>query len=305
MLRSTKSRYAGKKQLLKKLKTFIVTAMMFSASVNAQVIYTDVIPDRIIDSTNSVYPLDLNNDGIIDYNINFTTGIISGSCNLSMSYSSTAYYITITPLDSNEVGTDATSPFYPKALLLDSLIDSAAFTWKNTSSQLLAEKLWHCITFNFRNYWVPYYVGNWNNASNKYLPLRLKMGSQVYYGWVRISIATGVTNATIFDYAYNSIPDSAILAGQTTATGIIENSFASSINLFPNPANNHLTIALGSNNKIVQVTIADITGKVIYTTIATDTQKVEVNTKDFAEGIYVVQIQAAGFIGTKKLVVEK
>ena len=185
------------------------------------------------------------------------------------------------------------------------MIDSAAFTWKNTSSQLLAEKLWHCITFNFRNYWVPYYVGNWNNASNKYLPLRLKMGSQVYYGWVRISIATGVTNATIFDYAYNSIPDSAIHAGQTVATGIIENSFASSLKLFPNPADNHLTIDLGSNNKKVEVSVADITGKIIYSTTASETQLVEVNTKDFAEGIYVVQIQAADFIATKKLVVEK
>ena len=303
MLRSTKSRYAGKKQLLKKLKTFIVTAMMFSASVNAQVIYTDVIPDRIIDTTNSVYHLDLNNDGIIDYNINFTTGRMSG-CR-GGTQNSTAYYIKVTPLDSNEVGTDATSPFYPKALLLDSLIDSAAFTWKNTSSQLLAEKLWHCITFNFRNFWVPYYVGNWNNASNKYLPLRLKMGSQVYYGWVRISIATGVTNATIFEYAYNSIPNAAIHAGQTVATGIIENSFASSLKLFPNPASNHLTIALGSNNKNVDVSITDITGKIIYTTTASETQKIEVITEDFKEGIYVVQIQTKDFIVTKRLVVEK
>jgi 5-hydroxyisourate hydrolase-like protein (transthyretin family) len=61
----------------------------------------------------------------------------------------------------------------------------------------------------------------------------------------------------------------------------------------------------GSNNQKIEVTITDITGKVIYTTIATDTQKVEVNTNDFAEGIYVVQIQAADFIGTKKLIVKK
>ncbi len=34
-----------KKQLQKKLSSFIVTAMMFSVSANAQIIYTDVIPD--------------------------------------------------------------------------------------------------------------------------------------------------------------------------------------------------------------------------------------------------------------------
>jgi uncharacterized protein len=77
------------------------------------------------------------------------------------------------------------------------------------------------------------------------------------------------------------------------------------LQLFPNPANNHLAINLGSNNKRVEVNIADITGKIIYTTTSTDVQKVEVNTNDFAAGTYIVQIQTADFIGTRKLVIEK
>jgi hypothetical protein len=88
-------------------------------------------------------------------------------------------------------------------------------------------------------------------------------------------------------------------------TGINENYLASSIHLFPNPASNHLTIALGSNNKKVEVTITDITGKIIYNTTSIDTPNIEVNTQDFANGIYVVQIQSADFIGTKKLVIQK
>ena len=135
--------------------------------------------------------------------------------------------------------------------------------------------------------------------------MQLDVSSQKYYGWLRLNVASGAVSFTVKDYAYNTIPDQPILAGQTITTGIIENSFASSINLFPNPADNHVTIALGSNNKKVEVTIADITGKVIYTTIITDTQMIEVNTYDFAEGIYIVQIQSADFIGTKKLVIEK
>jgi hypothetical protein len=131
------------------------------------------------------------------------------------------------------------------------------------------------------------------------------VASQVYYGWVRLSVASGVINATIFDYAYNSSPGQPILAGQTMTTGIRETTFASSIDLFPNPADNHLTIDFGSNNEEVKVSIADITGKVVYRTIATDTQRVDVNTNDFAEGIYVVHIQAGDFIGTNKLVVKK
>ena len=50
-----------KKQLLKKLSGFIVTALMLSVSANAQIVYTDVKPDTTI--ANSHYYLDLNNDG--------------------------------------------------------------------------------------------------------------------------------------------------------------------------------------------------------------------------------------------------
>jgi len=93
-------------------------------------------------------------------------------------------------------------------------------------------------------------------------------------------------------------------------TGIFENSFASSINLSPNPANNHLTIALGNYNDNVEVTITDITGKIIpiaigNTITGNQTNNIEVNTSEFSQGIYVLKIQAVGFIGTKKLVVEK
>jgi hypothetical protein len=80
---------------------------------------------------------------------------------------------------------------------------------------------------------------------------------------------------------------------------------AATINLFPNPANNHLSIELGSIHPKVDVTITDITGKIIYSTSATNTEKIEVNAKDFAAGVYLVQIQSADFIATKKLVVEK
>ncbi len=292
-----------KKQLSKKFYAFIITALLFSASANAQIVYTDVIPDNQIDSTNIVYHLDLNNDAITDYNITYTTLTQTITC--GGVFIRTSYIIEVAPLDSNEVGRDVSGGNgFPSALLLNSPIADNLFTWLNGGSRGLAVKGWTCGGLSM-NQLQTYSACNFLNANSKYLALRLHVASQVYYGWVRLSVASGVINATIFDYAYNSLPNQPILAGQTTVTGIIENSFASSINLFPNPANNHLTIDLGSRNKEVEVTITDIAGKTIYTTIARDTQKVEVNTEDFAKGIYVVKIQSAGFIATKQLVVEK
>lgn len=77
------------------------------------------------------------------------------------------------------------------------------------------------------------------------------------------------------------------------------------MHLSPNPADDHLTIDFGSYNEEVKVTIVDITGKVVYTSAAADTTRVEVNTEEFAEGIYMVHIQAGDIFGTKKLVIQK
>jgi hypothetical protein len=88
-------------------------------------------------------------------------------------------------------------------------------------------------------------------------------------------------------------------------TSVPDNGDLAAVQIFPNPAVNDFTIDLGSHYEKVQVTILDITGKVVYTTRASDTQEVEVDTKDFTAGIYMVQIQAGDSIGSKILVVEK
>ena len=282
-----------KKQLLKKLSVclpvgmaFIVTAMMFSASANAQIVYTDVIPDS---TSTGTYNLDLNNDGTTDFAITHST--TPWFCLLNPA---TKISIMVTPSGTNQVadysGTNATK------MALNANINASVLTWNNSVNQLMASAITAISCTGFS--------GQWFNAVNGYLGLKLISGGNTYYGWARLN-TSGVGSFTIKDYAYNSIPNQPILAGQTTVTGIIENSFASSINIYPNPATNHLTIALGNNNKKVEVTIADITGKIIYSTTASETQKIEVNTQDFVAGIYVVQIQSADFIGTRKLVITK
>ena len=281
-----------KKQLLKMLPTFIVTIMMFSACANAQIVYTDVNPDSTIISPSGSYYLDLNNDGISDYKISSVS--IHGSCSPQNPLGYSKAYVSDSALNTNAV-VAVTSTTNPLAMNFnDSILSGLSLS----TSGYLRYVTGGCLGGTL--------LGVWPNSIDRYLGLKLIVGANTYYGWARMQVsATGNASCTIKDYAYNSIPNQPILAGQTITTGIIENSFASSINLFPNPATNNLTIALGSSNKKVQVTIADITGKVIYTTTAAETQKLEVNTKDFAKGIYVVQVQSADFIITKKIIVEK
>ena len=288
-----------KKQLLKKLSAFIFTAMLFSASANAQIVYTDVTPDQVISATTipstEDYNIDLNNDGINDYKISCSRS--GGICPLAPSSRLYINFISDSALNSNAVVT-GTSITYPLAMNLNDSISSGlsfssfGYLRRNTSGGPCTG------TF-----------GVWSYSIDRYLGLKLIVGGNTYYGWARmqIDVVTGIPSCTIKDYAYNSIPNQPILAGETGTgpTGIFENSFAASINVFPNPANNHLTIALGSNNKNVEVAIADITGKIVYTTSVYETNRIEVNTSEFAEGIYIVQIQSREFISTKKHIIKR
>ncbi len=295
-----------KKQLLKVVYAFITTAMMLSASANAQIVYTDINPDTSIIRTrlpqrghvSTEHNMDVNNDGILDLKFILTSSIITGF--FPGQPTSITGSVSATPLNGSAILSGSSG--YPAKMNLNDSIN-ANVNWSALTSQVMISKTTSSTTTT---------IGNWNTTTDGFLGLRVIAGSQTHYCWIRLSVEayTSGANAAILvskDFAYNSIPNQPILAGETgsVTTGISENSFASSINLFPNPTKNHLTIDLGSNNKKIEVTIADITGKVIYTTVTTDTNMVEVNTNDFSEGIYVVQIQAADFIGTKKLVLER
>lgn len=284
-----------KKQLLKKVYTFITTAMLFSASANAQIVYTDVNPDLTITQSSigsSVHILDINNDTITDATL-AASKTISANAVLFGTSSGSEALMCCPILQARAINHNVAIGSNPNG--------TNAY-WSNNQNARLRQVPLGGGGPGGPN---PIPFGDWSTLADRYLAIRFLVGADWYYGWVRVSVSVGGNSFTIRDYAYNSLPNQPILAGQTMTTAIIDNSFTSSINLFPNPADNHLTIDLGSNHKRVQVTIADLTGKVMYTTMAKNTQKVEMNTNDFAEGNYIVQIQAAEFIGMKKLIINK
>ena len=203
-----------KKQLIIKRSTILplgmafITMVMFCAIANAQIVYTDVTPDTMINSGGGVYKLDLNNDSVVDFRITFTTSSGCGGNNID---------IRITPLDSNAVGNTST---YPGALSSNAAIDSSSFVWRNNSNQILAklEWFWSGGGRGTRPSCRRRILGNWNGLSNRYIPLQLNLNSQKYYGWVRLNVASNAASFTVKDYAYNTKPKHLILAGDTSCT---------------------------------------------------------------------------------------
>jgi len=66
----------------------------------------------------------------------------------------------------------------------------------------------------------PQCAGPWRNAFGRYLGLKFKAGRKIHYGWARLSIRVvgyDIT-ATLTGYAYETVPNKPIIAGQTKGT---------------------------------------------------------------------------------------
>lgn len=198
----------------------------------------------------------------------------------------------------NSVTTDASGNVYVAGQYNSSSITFGATTLTNAASSMTNDIFIVKYSASGNVLWA---IGAGSFSNDNINSISANAFGNVYVagGYDSTSITLGAIILT------NSFGSNMFIGKLGTTTGIADNTFNNEVSVFPNPATNHLTIALGSNNKKVEVTIADITGKIIYTTISTDTENVEVNTKDFAAGIYVVQIQSADFTATKKLVIEK
>ena len=299
-----------KQQLQKKFYAFIVTAMMFSVSANAQIIYTDVNPDIVLNlvfsSFHSEYDsLDLNNDGINDFILEASkTGTM---CTCTNIHGADNDYATVYSTSLSWIADQA------GGYALNSLIDSS-LGWTNASHEL-AHSLHICVACTQGGNDISYLgtSGNWANVYGKYLPLKIQVATDFYYGWIKLGVAIGggiansTVSITIMEYAYNSIPNQPILAGQTIATGITENSLASSVNLYPNPATNQLTIENGQL-KIESVAIYDLSGRKVYSEnhqTQNSNSEIRIDVSKFPAGVYAVQIKTADFIATKKLIIQK
>jgi hypothetical protein len=64
---------------------------------------------------------------------------------------------------------------------------------------------------------VSTYGGVWKNAEGRYLGLKFSLNGETHYGWARMTVtAKGGILATLTGYAYETVPNQPILAGETS-----------------------------------------------------------------------------------------
>jgi aminopeptidase YwaD len=77
-------------------------------------------------------------------------------------------------------------------------------------------------------------------------------------------------------------------------------------NIFPNPADDMVTIQLPGFSGELTIRVTDLAGKTVYSQVSTITDgQVSLNTENLSAGMYALEIRSGSYAATKKLMIGK
>lgn len=248
---------------------YIAIAFCTPVQMNAQIVYTDINPDKVISASASEqfksYFLDLNNDGNYEFELqHFNPG--PGNEEVEIKQNSTGVQQLL--LETNG---------HSRVIKFADTIGPASTQWGLDANAILNSP--------------------WYGGGDKYFGIRFKINAQWHYGWARVSIPSDHLSFTIKDYAYNQIPDSYIRAGQTSITGLInyKNDEPSLLSIVPNPLNMHNNIRIMNAESIKDLNNAffilyENTGRKINCLPIINGNQIEISHEALQPGYYFYEL---------------
>lgn len=264
-----------------KLKSYSALAgsmALIGTQADAQIIYTDINPDSTTALAGSYFNLDLDNGGVFDFAFNLNAGT-------STSY--TSQQVAVTPAGSNGIAGDTVGAYvYPFAFNSGDTIKST-LQFNFGSSQSMASY-----------FGTGYSYGNFLGQTDKFIGLQFYIGAQLHYGWARFDVDATASQFTIKDYAYNSVPNAFILAGEMPV-GIAETALTNNASIYSSDKN---IIIQFSTDELVQadVKITNALGQEVYVG-SLDSKEIAIDLSKEKTGIYFVTISQESIVYTKKV----
>jgi len=301
------------------MKHALLLLTLIATQAHAQIIYTDVIPDATYSGTNDTCSLDVDNDGNIDFLIVQRTVNVPcpGGPGLTCQATNTRprSWVRITPQGTNAVVNAASFA----SQLPEWQAIAPALSWNNAGDQVLITQgspvcaftqqgglgQWVCLPANMNGAWV----GGASLDSPMFLGLQFDIAGTTFYGWARLSIPANGTSFTLKDYAYNSVPDEAILAGDmgSITTGITSSALRG-VQVSPNPFTSTLGILLPTGTTgSVSYRVLPLLGQAVITRTVAATSGPSAITLDLASlarGTYLLEIEIGGERIVRKVVKE-
>jgi PEP-CTERM motif len=166
-----------------------------AATASAAVIYTDVIPDQVIEQR--TFRIDPDGDGNPDIQFNHDLGCVGnclsfadvGGLNGEVLLSQTSPDAFITPLAGGSVIGPASTTFGASGRFAEDRFSSVP-----------------PVTF--------FEAGLWDNGRTAFLGFRFLIGGANHYGWARVNIEETSNIITLLDFAYESTANTAITTPQ-------------------------------------------------------------------------------------------
>ena len=217
-----KTKTSKKKKLENQLKSYAtIVASVVAADASSQVVYTN-IQDTSLVNNGDFFDIDFNNDGINDVTINLTNS------QYSTTFSSISIYVNLKSASmsgatSNEVnasftsGTSSSVSVYEVAALNNNQVINNLNSWYSYGY------LGGDATIQIGTQTSSIAIGQFPGQGQKFAGVRFFIGNNLHYGWVRLDMSASSDTVTIFDFAYDTTANAAILAGDTgLAVGIGE-----------------------------------------------------------------------------------
>ncbi|MBA3649613.1 MAG: T9SS type A sorting domain-containing protein [Chitinophagales bacterium] len=278
--------------LLRKLVSYSALAAPIIAgttNANGQIVYTNVEPDAVVQKNGGNYALDLDGDSNTDFLIQIYDTISSKNHIVRQVYA--------IPYPGNSIAasTNGTSYVYPLAFNAGDVID-AKKDWSTFSSQYMAT----FVGTNPGGDLLATY-GNWYNVKDKYLGLRVTAGNGLLYGWARLDVTANKDSVyfIVKDYAYQSIADSGIVAGDMGPAGVgiasVENHHARIFTF-----EKQVYISSPSAKGTMNIQVFNLAGQQVKA-LSTDKNEYQFSLADLPGGLYLVTVGQDGAMVTRKV----
>jgi hypothetical protein len=257
------------------------------SGLRAQIIYTDIQPDTTIvapDNSWGMYYIDINMDGTNDFLLNHH--------NMLVAWNYQKVEMSSDHINA-EVLCDNTYNHYPLAFSINDTIKAGSGNWFCPANGGFM------IVLNDNGD-----GGDWIGVTNKYLAVRLKVGTQWHYGWIRLDVPADAGSYTVKDYAFNSVAAQEILAGNGSASTSVResNKLTTDIIVYPNPLNANNTIKFNHIFNNLNISIYTINGKLIEheENIKTNSYRIKNN---LIKGLYLIKIETEQGVFFTKLMI--
>lgn len=282
-------------------------AVLSTAAVYSQVVYTDIDPDVVLDEPDEMFGIDLDDDGLNDFNFfneSFTTYIpYAGDAQVN------AIFVGVFDTMLNGVAGStlyfSAGPGYtyytPFALQQGEIIgESIAFYNDNYQTMARTDVIIGLPSISsHQGNWNPYL---WGYKLEDYIGFHFTDEESIQrYGWIRCSVIDSGRTLIIHDYAYESQPDYPILAGDTVSYVRI-NELINTLDAIVYSFNRNIYIHKNEYQK-TEIFITDPLGnKVISTELVNELTTIDMS--NFSTGIYLVNLIQNDKRFTKKLFIE-